>query len=403
MAKSLVREAARTHRLTSGRGLLEHLFAKAFEGLVYAQIWEDPRVDLAALEVDSTTRLLTIASGGCNAMSYLMADPARVVAVDLNPAHIALLRLKLAAARHLDGHEDFFGLFGAGSGARNGATYTALRTHLDDTTRAYWDGRNFRGRRRFTYLQNDLYSHGLLGRCIAAGHLVARLHGRRVERLLDARSIEDQRRLFDEVIAPIFDNPLVRAAARLPVSYFGLGIPPAQFDALQVDASGSLATLVRARVERLACDFPFEDNYFAWQAFGRGYDPARRSLPPYLEPASFPALKARAHKVEPCLASVTDQLALEPANALDAFVLLDAQDWMNAHQLRDLWSQINRTAAPGARVIFRTAGESSPLPAMLAPDLLAPWRYEAARSRELHAQDRSAIYGGFHLYRRVRA
>ena len=50
-------------------------------------------------------------------------------------------------------------------------------------------------------------------------------------------------------------------------------------------------------------------------------------------------------------------------------------------------------------MIFRTAGEETPLPQMLPAELLAPWRYEEERSRELHARDRSAIYGGFHLYR----
>ena len=34
----------------------------------------------------------------------------------------------------------------------------------------------------------------------------------------------------------------------------------------------------------------------------------------------------------------------------------------------------------------------------LDPDLLRRWRYEEARSLELTDRDRSAIYGGFHLY-----
>lgn len=50
-------------------------------------------------------------------------------------------------------------------------------------------------------------------------------------------------------------------------------------------------------------------------------------------------------------------------------------------------------------MIFRTAASASPLPDTLPPDLLRPWICEAERSRELHARDRSAIYGGFHLYR----
>jgi len=74
---------------------------------------------------------------------------------------------------------------------------------------------------------------------------------------------------------------------------------------------------------------------------------------------------------------------------------------MSRAQLSALWQQINRTARPGARVILRTAGEDTILPPMLPQDLVAPWAYEEQRSRELHASDRSAIYGGFHLYRHV--
>ena len=49
-------------------------------------------------------------------------------------------------------------------------------------------------------------------------------------------------------------------------------------------------------------------------------------------------------------------------------------------------------------MIFRTAAEPSLLPGRLDPALLARWRYEAALSRALTERDRSAIYGGFHLY-----
>ena len=49
-------------------------------------------------------------------------------------------------------------------------------------------------------------------------------------------------------------------------------------------------------------------------------------------------------------------------------------------------------------MIFRTAAEPSLLPGRLDPALLARWRYEAALSRALRRRDRSAIYGGFHLY-----
>ena len=60
--------------------------------------------------------------------------------------------------------------------------------------------------------------------------------------------------------------------------------------------------------------------------------------------------------------------------------------------------KITRTARPGARVIFRTAAEPSLLPGRVDETVLAQWRYETELSRDLTRRDRSAIYGGFHLY-----
>jgi S-adenosylmethionine-diacylglycerol 3-amino-3-carboxypropyl transferase len=51
-------------------------------------------------------------------------------------------------------------------------------------------------------------------------------------------------------------------------------------------------------------------------------------------------------------------------------------------------------------VIFRTAGEDSPLARKLPPELLTPWEYLEEASRRFHEKDRSSIYGGFHVYRR---
>jgi S-adenosylmethionine-diacylglycerol 3-amino-3-carboxypropyl transferase len=59
---------------------------------------------------------------------------------------------------------------------------------------------------------------------------------------------------------------------------------------------------------------------------------------------------------------------------------------------------MTRTAKPGARVIFRTAATPTLLPGRVDDEVLGQWTYEADQSRELTRRDRSAIYGGFHLY-----
>lgn len=402
MGNVLLKEAAHQRPATTKRGALERLFTLMFSGFVYNQIWEDPDVDLEALNVGSGHRLITIASGGCNVLNYLTAGPERIIAVDLNPNHVALARLKLQALTHLPDYDTFFRFFGSAKDKANRNLFDSfLAEKLDPETRLYWERRiPLRGRRINMFARN-LYRYGLLGRFIGVLHTIARLHGKRLQDILDARTPEEQRALFEKTIAPLFDNKLIRFLSRRPVSFYGLGIPPAQYDELVAAAAdGNPVTTLRERVERLACDFPIAENYFAWQAFGRGYDTeARIAVPAYLRAENYDTIKSRADRVEIHHASMIDFLGKQPAGSLHRYILLDAQDWMTPEQMTALWTQIDRTAHPtDARVIFRTAGIDSPLPKKIPQELLSPWNYLADESRAFHARDRSSIYGGFHVY-----
>ncbi len=398
---SMIGAAVCRSRPLSAEGLRERLFALAFSNLVYAQIWEDPAVDLEALALDGDSRIVTIASGGCNVLSYLTAGPAHVAAVDINAAHVALNRLKLAAARHLPNYDSFYRFFGAANTAENIAAFKHhILPHLDPQTANYWQGRHgLRRRRRIRRFTSNFYRAGLLGTFIGASHLVARLNGVNPRVILKARTLEEQRRIFDQKFAPLFDRRALRWLVNRPASLYGLGIPPAQYKALAGEGEGSVADVLKKRLERLACGFPLSENYFAWQAFGRRYAPAGDGpLPPYLDPANFAQVRKYAPRVSVHHASFTDYLASAPDASMDRYVLLDAQDWMNDATLTHLWQEITRTARPGARVIFRTAGEATILPGRVPEHILSRWRYAAEVSRELTQKDRSAIYGGFHLY-----
>ena len=133
--------------------------------------------------------------------------------------------------------------------------------------------------------------------------------------------------------------------------------------------------------------------------FGRRYDvEEKNAIPEYLRPEQYEPLRERVRNVETHLASMTDYLAAQPNESIDRYVLLDSQDWMNEEQITALWRQIGRTAAPGARVIFRTAGDESPLEKKLPTEVLAPWAYDTENGERFLARDRSSIYGGFHIY-----
>ena len=398
-ASRRLKHAVRRSRAFSLQGLLEFLFTLAFKGLVYPQIWEDPEVDMEALAITPGCHVVAIASGGCNVLSYLVADPGRITAVDLARAHVALNRLKLVAVRRLPTWQSFYRFFGEADTKANVAAYWRfLKPHLDAETRDYWEGRSLFGRRRISIFSRNVYRFGLLGYSIGFGHLVARLHGVDLSQMLHACSLAEQRAFFETSLAPLFDKPLVRWATGRRVSLYGLGIPPAQYAALGAGAP-HMATVLRNRVERLSCDFSLDDNYFAWQAFGRSYsDREAGPLPPYLKRAHFETIRARADRVEVLNRSFTEYLKSRPDRSLDRYVLLDAQDWMSDQQLNELWREITRTARPGARAIFRTAAEPSLLPGRVDDVALRQWRYEAEQSRHLTRRDRSAVYGGFHLY-----
>lgn len=396
--KALLSDAVSDNKKAS---LLDRMFATMFSGFVYAQIWEDPEVDIEALKITREDRIFTISSGGCNVMNYLTEDPAHITAIDLNPAHIALLRLKLTAIKNLPDYDTFFRFFGEADSKDNITQYDeVLKKHLDLESRRFWETRSLFGRRNIRYFSDNLYRFGALGRFIASGHRIARiLYGTHMRDFMNARDMEDQRRIFDEKFGPLFDKKLVRFACNVPVTLYGLGIPPAQFEALMGDKKGNMADVLKERLERLACDYPLDTNYFAWQAFNRGYDRInRKAVPRYLEKKYYKDLKNRTDKVEAINTTITKHLSGQPENSYDCYVFLDAQDWMNDEQLNELWSEVYRTAKPGARVIFRTAGIDSILPGRVSDEILDCFSYDEAQCKEWTKQDRSSIYGGFHLY-----
>jgi S-adenosylmethionine-diacylglycerol 3-amino-3-carboxypropyl transferase len=398
---ALLKSAVHNHSAISGRGILERMFSFMFRGFVYPQIWEDPEVDLEAMQLDQNCRIFTIASGGCNILNYLTESPAEIVAVDLNPAHVALARMKVSALKLLPNYDTYFKLFGEADSPKNAENYdTYLRDHLDPITRAYWDSYKLGLGRRINYFSHNIYRYGMLGWFIYVVHALAHLYGKDPRVLLNARTMEEQNALFNEHLAPLFEKRFIKFLCSMPVSLYGLGIPPAQFDALKGDAKeGDMSSLLKDRLRRLACDYDISENYFAWQAFSRGYDRRnRRAVPRYLKQDNFAKLRDQADKVFVHHLTLTDYLATQGPSSFDRYVFLDAQDWMNDDQLTNLWSEVTRTARPGARVIFRTAGADSILPGRIPDSILSRFDYDADQCKKWSAADRSSIYGGFHLY-----
>ncbi|MDX9989035.1 BtaA family protein [Thiothrix unzii] len=396
-----MRDAVHQHAPTSLMGMQQRLFSFWFNSFIYNQIWEDPTVDMQALQLTSESRVLTIASGGCNVLNYLIASPAHITAIDLNPYHLSLTRLKLKALKYLPDHATFYDFFGYADRDTNIEDYEQhIRPHLDTELDAFWQGRSILGQKRIHMFRDGLYRHTRFGYFMRLLHWIARRTNYHPEKLLTANSLYEQKAIFSQHIAPFFDNKLVKFLGKLPMSVFSLGIPPQQYKAMK--EQGNLIEQYRERVERLACDTPIQQNYFAWQGFSHSYDHAKRqAIPDYLKAEHYDTIRQQLGKVDTHLGSMIGFLEQQAPHSYDRFVFLDAQDWMTDEVLTQLWTQVARVGKPGTRIIFRTAAAESPLETALPAELLSQFVYEAELSAQLFQQDRSAIYGGFHLYRKA--
>jgi S-adenosylmethionine-diacylglycerol 3-amino-3-carboxypropyl transferase len=400
MNTQLIADALRNSRGQDESTVWDRLFAVWFRRLVYTQIWEDPEADLAALQLPLGSTIVTISSGGCNALSYLTAQPAQVYAVDLNEAHLSLLKLKLAGIRAFSSYAEFWQFFGAATSPANSELYRdRLRPILEADARAYWDKRNFIGRPRHAYFTDGFYRHGMLGRFIGLTHLLAKFARIDLTALLNGEAGAPERVQSLDRLHRLFHSPLARLITGTPALLFSLGIPPRQRALL--GGGAPLNEVLHERLLRLINGHPNETNYFAWQALHRSYPgPGDRCLPPYLQRGQFERMRNGAGLIIPVHANLRTFLESLPAREIDAVVLLDSQDWMAQEEIRALWNAVDRAGSANVRVIFRTAGKESPLESLELAPLRQVWRRDERRSAVGFEQDRSGIYGGFHCYER---
>lgn len=398
MNTQLIADAVRNSRTEDESTIWDRVFAFWFRRLVYTQIWEDPEADLAALQLPLGSTIVTISSGGCNALSYLTAKPAQVYAVDLNEAHLSLLKLKLAGLQAFSNYLEFWQFFGEAASPANAQLYRErLRPLLDAETRAYWDKRNILGRPRYAYFTNGFYRHGMLGRFIGMAHILAKVARINLDALLTGDVDAPERKEALDRLDRLFHSRFARMLTGTPALLFSLGIPPQQRDLL--GGGAPLNEVLYQRLLRLINGHPNDTNYFAWQALRRRYaGPGDRCLPPYLQSSQFSRMRDDAGLIIPLHANLRQFLENLPAREVDAVVLLDSMDWMAPDEIRALWDAIDRSGSERVRVIFRTAGKESPLEGDELASVRKIWRRDEDLSEVGHELDRSGIYGGFHRY-----
>ncbi len=344
--------------------------------LFFAQVREDPRAEIAALSPSTGETLVVVSSGGCTALSLLAAGAGHVVAVDLNRAQNHMVELKAAASRL--GARDAIAFLGAGPSTSRALTYARLRDALSPQARQYWDARQ-------RHVGAGVLGAGVSERFIGGvvGALLLAVHPRsRVDRMLGCRTLDEQRALF----AREWDSRRGRALFALLCNRLVLRntYPPEFFAHVE---NPSFALHFRRLTEHALTELPASSNYFLHQMLTGRY-PAEEpdGVPPYLSTAGAMIVAASEHRLHLVDGGMTEYLRSRPAASVHGFALSNICEWMTPPDVDALFREVVRTAAPGARLVYRNFVGWTDLPRgceRIVPD--------EALSARLSREDRSLM------------
>jgi S-adenosylmethionine-diacylglycerol 3-amino-3-carboxypropyl transferase len=347
-----------------------------FSGIRYAQCWEDADILLEALNPGPGKRCLSIASAGDNTLALLARAPQRVLAIDLSPAQLACLELRVAAYRALD-HPDLLALIGSRPCDRRLRLYDACRSHLSLASRAFWDDRR-------TLLERGLGSAGKFERYFATfrTRVLPLVHSRsRVRALFEPRSQHERLIFFDDqwnnlrwtLLFRVFFSRRVMGA---------LGRDPAFFRYVKGSVADRILARARYAMTGLA---PAENPYLHWIMLGSHGD----ALPFALREENFELIRRCLDALEwRCCAL---EQVLDGAEKFDCFNLSDIFEYVSPQAHEELLRLIVASSRPSARLAYWNMLAPRSRPRSMSP-LLDPLD---DLSESLFRKDKAFFYSAF--------
>jgi S-adenosylmethionine-diacylglycerol 3-amino-3-carboxypropyl transferase len=352
--------------------------------LIFTMNWEDPESDYKALKITPGDRMMTITSGGCNTLSFLLFDPAEIYAVDINPSQSFLLELKITALRNLD-HEGFTAFLGLKNTDDRLLTYNKLKEELSDGAKAFWD-------QNAPLIEKGFLINGRYESFVKlVGRIMLLIQGKkRINGLFKDKNPEEQQDFYRQywdskrtrLMFDLFFNKYVLAKRGLKGDYF-------HFD----DGSDSFSTSFFNRFSRALRDIPVKGNYFL-HLYLKGCYRSLDELPDYLLEKHFNTIKARLDRIKVVTADAKEWLSAMPDNSLNCLGLSNICELMDQEDTLRFFNEVYRTACPEARISFRNLMIPREVPEILH-DRIVP---DKTLSKTIYENDRSFVYGKVAAY-----
>jgi S-adenosylmethionine-diacylglycerol 3-amino-3-carboxypropyl transferase len=308
-----------------------------FSRVRYAQCWEDADVLLAALEPGPQKHCLSIGSAGDNTLALLSRDPESVLAIDLSPAQIACLELRVAAYRALQ-HSELLALVGSIESDARLRFYQSCRKYLSADATAFWDARP-------KLIAGGIGSIGKFEHYfqIFRERVLPCVHNRgRVRELLRAKSGEERRAFYDEN----WNNLRWRLMFRAFFSRQLMGLLGRDKDFFRYVKGSVSGRLLRRTEYALTALDPAENPYIQWILTGHH----NGALPVALREENFERIRRNLDRLRWRCGSLEE--SLNGAQKFDCFNLSDIFEYMSSASYEQLLKLMVISARSGARLAY---------------------------------------------------
>jgi S-adenosylmethionine-diacylglycerol 3-amino-3-carboxypropyl transferase len=363
----------------SGDGPLRQ--KKVFRDILYARCWEDPEIDRRALSITPGDVVFSITSGGCNTLTFLLDNPRKVIALDLNPHQNYLLALKIAAFNKLS-YAEMLEFLGARESSHRRALYQKLRGELGQESLAYWDSQPRKIARGILHCGRYEGYMRLLRFFVVKPLLSPRL----IEKFYNARDTSEREKLFAAKLENWRWWFLTRVMLSRPLNSF---LFDKSFFAY-LDNNFSFGRYFAAKARQALTRLPLKENYFL-SSILRGRFSGEDGLPPYLRRANFEIIRSRLKRIEIVTDSCDHYFSTLPEGTISKFNFTNIFEWMSPGSFKNLLRETVRVAGEGAIMTYRNLLVFREHP----PCLDSQIRSLMPLARELHAQDLSFIYNNY--------
>ena len=313
-----------------------------FGDVLYANCWEDPQTDRRALSINNDDVVFSITSGGCNVLAFLIDNPKKVIALDINPHQNYLLELKIAAFKMLT-YDELLGFVGVDACTARRETYRKLRECLTDSSRSYWDSRRKK-------IEMGIIHCGRYERYMRMLRtLLIVLIGRR---LIDSIMMTEDPAEREKIFNAKWENRRWRLFTRIMLSR---AIMTALFDKaffkyLENDFPFGMHFAQKAR--RALTDLPVSANPYLHYILTGGYRKGS-GIPLYLRPEHFPTIKARIDRIEIVTESCEDYFVKLPPQSISKFNFSNIFEWMPEEQFEALLNLAWKISTDGSVIVYR--------------------------------------------------